>query len=128
MAAKVKLMASVPTTRANGLTIHCSDAYLDTIDAVNGRYRDPTPRFNRPQVNAPRPRASRPGITNACAGMVQAFTYSYGPPGNSVIVLCSDDWDPVEESKSALRTLQLLTATVDSGETKTFGVKDLTLD
>jgi hypothetical protein len=65
----------------------CTDKHLTTIDAANGVYRDNV-YGTHSYVRAPRTGPVAPGVTNACAGQVEAFTYSTGSV--SVVVLCSD--------------------------------------
>lgn len=65
----------------------CTDKHLTTIDAQNGVYRDNV-YGTHSYVRAPRTGNLAPGVTNACGGQVEAFTYQTGT--TSVVVLCSD--------------------------------------
>lgn len=68
----------------------CTDKHLTTIDAQRGIYLDKV-YGNNLRVNAPRAagRTLASGVTNACGGMNEAFTYSYDNT-HAVVVLCSD--------------------------------------
>ncbi|KAL8798754.1 MAG: hypothetical protein Q9182_006415 [Xanthomendoza sp. 2 TL-2023] len=72
-------VASANTAPDVGLTIHCSDKYLNLIDASTGVYRDNTRGGVRVQTGYQ---------PNACGGKLRAFQYSFG--AGNVIVLCSD--------------------------------------
>jgi hypothetical protein len=65
----------------------CTDKHLITIDAPTGVYRDNTYGGNH-QVRAPRSGPLPPGVTNACGGQTEAFTYDTSI--TKVIILCSD--------------------------------------
>jgi hypothetical protein len=68
----------------------CTDKHLTTINAQQGVYLDNVYARNL-QVRAPRPAGKTlpAGVTDACAGINEAFTYTYDNK-NAVVVLCSD--------------------------------------
>jgi len=74
------------------LVFTCTDKHLTTLDAQQGLYRDFTWDNGVFRVTVPRSGAPlAPGVTNACAGQSEAFTYQTNT--YTVVVLCSDTED-----------------------------------